>query len=347
MTTGGLGRLRRAAGRLGRRGDGRVLILLYHRVATLKSDPWGLAVTPRRFAEHLEVLRRHARPMRLGELPRALRDGRLPDRSVVVTFDDGYADNLHNAKPLLESRDVPATVFVASGFVGRRREFWWDELGRLLLRPGALPDSLTLSVDGERHRWELGGAANYTVEEFRRHRGWRAWNGSPTPRHTLYIALCDLLRPVGEDERERTLNELRGWVISAPERSPNHRPLSPAEIGKLHQGGLVEVGAHTVTHPVLSALSAASQRREIAKSKARLEQILGHSVTSFAYPYGKPQDYTPETVEILRRDGFGCACSTFAGVVRRSSDRFRLPRVYVRNWDADRLVQRLGKWFDG
>jgi len=316
-------------------------------VATLKSDPWGLAVTPGRFAEHLEVLRQHARPMPLEELSRALREGSLPDRSVVVTFDDGYADNLHNAKPLLERHDVPATVFVASGFVGRKREFWWDELARLLLRPGAVPDRLSLSVDGNTHKWELGEAAYYTVDEFRRHRGWRAWDRCPTPRHSLYISLCDLLRPVSERERQRKLDELRDWVIDAPERPPKHRPLSSGEIGKLQQGGLVEVGAHTVTHPVLSALPPAVQRGEIANSRARLEKILGHPVTSFAYPYGKRHDYTAETVDMVRRAGFGCVCSTFAGVVRRSSDRFQLPRVYVRNWDGDRLARRLGKWFDG
>jgi peptidoglycan/xylan/chitin deacetylase (PgdA/CDA1 family) len=347
LTARGLGRLRRVAGRLGGRSDGEALILLYHRVDTLKSDPWGLAVTPGRFAEHLEVLRQHARPMQLRELSQGLRDGRLPERSVVVTFDDGYADNLHNAKPLLERHDIPATVFVASGFVGHKGEFWWDELGRLLLRPGVLPGILRLSVDGNMHRWELGAAAHYTVEEFRRHRGWRAWKVSPTPRHSLYISLCDLLRPISEAERQGKLNELRGWVVAAPERRPNHRPLSPREIGKLDQGGLVEVGAHTVTHPVLSALPQVSQRSEIAESKACLEKVSDYPVTSFAYPYGKPRDYTAETVDIVRRAGFGCACSTFAGVVGRSSDRFQLPRVFVRNWDGDRLAQRLGTWFDG
>ena len=341
------GLVRRAVGRLGGRSDGKVLILLYHRVASLKSDPWGLAVTPDRFAEHLEVLRQQARPMRLAELSEALRDGRLPGRSVVVTFDDGYFDNLHNAKPLLERHDVPATVFVAAGFVGFKREFWWDELGRLLLRPGLLPDTLSLSIEGKTYHWELGEAAEYTVEDFRSHRGWRAWNKSPTPRHSLYVSLCKLLRPIGEGERKSKLDELRGWVIAAPERSPNHRPMSPAEIGKLDQGGLVEVGAHTVTHPVLSALPPVSQRREIARSKTRLETISDHPVTSFAYPYGKPHEYTPETVDLVRRAGFECACSSFAGVVRRSNDRLQLPRVYVRNWGGDRLARQLGKWFDG
>ena len=293
------------------------------------------------------MLREYTRPMRLGELTQALRDGRVPDRSVVVTFDDGYADNLHNARPLLERHGVPATVFVASGFVGRKREFWWDELVRLLLRPGTLPDRLSLSVDGDTHQWELGEAAHYTVEEFRRHRGWRAWKRSPTPRQHLYIALCDLLRPASEEERQRALNELRRSVVAAPDRRPYHRPLSPGEVGELHQGGLVEVGAHTVTHPILSALPAVSQRREIAKSKARLEQILGHPVTSFAYPYGKPWDYDAQTVDIVRQAGFACACSTIADVAGKSSDPFQLPRVWARNWSGDGLAKQLGRWFEG
>jgi peptidoglycan/xylan/chitin deacetylase (PgdA/CDA1 family) len=336
--------LRNAIGRLG---GGRVLVLLYHRVATLRSDPWGLAVTPGRFAEHLEVLRQHARPIQLGELSRALRDGRLPDRSVVVTFDDGYEDNLRNAKPLLARHDVPATVFVASGSIGSEREFWWDELGRLLLWPGTLPQGLSLSIAGKMYHWELGEAEEYTEEDFRSHRGWRAWNKSPTPRHSLYVSLSNLLRPIGEVERQSKLKELRGWVGNAPRHRPNHRPLSRGEISKLDQEGLVEIGAHTVTHPVLSAQPPDSQRQEIARSKARLEKVSGHPVTSFAYPYGKPHDYTAETVDMVRRAGFGCACCTIAGVVRKSSDPFQLPRVYVRNWGGDRLAHLLSKWFDG
>ncbi len=343
-----LGGLRRVAGRLGGRSDGKVLILLYHRVTRLKSDPWALAVAPRRFAEHLEVLREHAQPVQLRELPQAIRGGNLADRSVVITFDDGYADNLHNAKPLLERHDVPATVFVASGYVGRKREFWWDELDRLLLQPGTLAERLELSVNGDTYLWELGDAAHYTVEDFRRHRGWRAWDKeSPTPRHHLYTSLYELLRPLGEQERRRKLSELRRWTVAAQARRSDHRPLSLEEVGELQEGGLVEVGAHTVTHPMLSALPPASQRREIRKSKARLEEILNRPVSSFAYPYGKPSDYTTKTVDIVRQAGFACACSSLAGLVQRSSDRFQLPRVYVRNWDGDRLARQLSRWFGG
>jgi len=337
LTAGGLG---------GDRPEGRVLILLYHRVATLKSDPWGLAVTPGRLAEHLEVLREYTTPMKLGDLSVALRDGRVPDRCVVVTFDDGYLDNLRNAKPLLERHRVPVTVFVASGFIGDRREFWWDELDRLLLQPGELPRNLQLSVDGTTYNWELGEAAGYTVEKFRSHRGWKAWKESQTPRHELYTSLYELLRPLDAQQRRRKLAEVRRWRVDAPGLRPRHRPLSVEEIRTLHRGGLVEIGAHTVSHPLLADLPVALQRREIFESKSHLEQILGHPVGSFAYPYGKPQDYTAESVDLVRQAGFACACSTFVGLVRRSSDPFQLPRVWVRNVGGERLEKQLGRWFE-
>lgn len=98
-------------------------ILGYHSISD-GDDPLGLAVSPSRFAEHLEVVARRARPMRLDALARALRDGRIPARAVAVTFDDGYADLLHVAAPLLERYDVPATAFVTTGSPGCA--FPWD-----------------------------------------------------------------------------------------------------------------------------------------------------------------------------------------------------------------------------
>src|SRR5215212_5224770 len=159
MIKDSIGRVRGFSWRPNNRNDQRTLILLYHRVAKLHSDLWSLAVTPEHFAEHLEVLRQYAHPIRLQHLPQALSDGNIPNRSVVVTFDDGYADNLHSAKPLLKRYDIPATFFLTTGYVGKEREFWWHELERLLLQPGTLPGRLRLKIDGNIYRWELGEAA--------------------------------------------------------------------------------------------------------------------------------------------------------------------------------------------
>src|SRR5687768_13579492 len=94
------------------------LILLYHSVQRVHIDPWGVRVSPRNFNEQMAVLAAHAQPMRLRDLDSALEGGDIPPRSVIVTFDDGYADNLHNARPVLQRYNIPATVFIATGYVG-------------------------------------------------------------------------------------------------------------------------------------------------------------------------------------------------------------------------------------
>jgi peptidoglycan/xylan/chitin deacetylase (PgdA/CDA1 family) len=110
------------------------IILCYHRIADLPQSPRRLWVSPHRFAEQLEVLTRNFVPLSLAELIKRLQEGKVPEKSVVITFDDGYADNFWNARPLLERFGVPATVFVTTGLVGTEREFYWDELEWLLLR---------------------------------------------------------------------------------------------------------------------------------------------------------------------------------------------------------------------
>ena len=139
----------------------RSIILLYHRVAVVPSDPQLLCVTPKHFAEHLDVLQKCMNPMPLRQLVPAVRNRKIPHRRVIVTFDDGYADNMYIAKPLLERYEIPATVFVASGYLGQTREFWWDELERLLLQAGTLPETLRLNLNGRVHEWSLGEASHY------------------------------------------------------------------------------------------------------------------------------------------------------------------------------------------
>lgn len=320
----------------------RAIILLYHRVAESRSDPWALNVSPHYFAEHLEILQQRARPVRLQQLAQGLVSGGLTNRSVVITFDDGYADNLHAAKPLLERYGIPATVFLTTGYLGHEREFWWDRLERVLLEPGTLPESLRLSINGGTYRWELGETAHYSEDVARRHRSWKAGEGAPTARHSLYVSLWELLSSLAEGERWHVLDEIMAWGSAESASRSGHRPLSPEEAVDLAQGELIEVGAHTVTHPALSKLSTASQRAEILESKIRLQETLNLPVTSFSYPYG---NRSAETVAIVREAGFACACSNVAGVVGRSTDLFQLPRIPVQDWDGDRFAKWLSRWF--
>jgi len=344
---GRLERLRQTALRFGDRTGRRVLILLYHRVAELDTDPWALAVTPAHFDEHLQVLGDHARPMRLEQLSLALLGGDLPDRSVVVTFDDGYADNLYNAKPSLEHHGVPATVFVTSGYVGHESEVWFDALDRILLQPGTLPEELYLRVNGSTHQWALGDAAHYSEEDFLRHRPWRAWEDAPSARHSLYASLWELLHPLTDREQRRIMDELLAWGGVESAGRADRRCLTVDEVCALARGDLIEIGAHTVTHPSLSTLPMDSQREEIRESKAQLEEIVDRAVTSFAYPYGKRSDYTPETVGLVEEAGFTGACSNIGGLVCNASDRFQLPRFHIQDWDGEEFSRQLSRWFDG
>ncbi|MGH7792840.1 MAG: polysaccharide deacetylase family protein, partial [Thermodesulfobacteriota bacterium] len=164
MNKPGIGRMQRAIEWFSYRFTVKGLILMYHSINEWSSDPWSLSVTPSHFAEHLEVLQKYGRPMQLQQFIRKHRFGITPRNVVVVTLDDGYADNLINAKPLLEHYNIPATVFLTTGYIGSQREFWWDELDRLFLQPGKLPEVLCLKINGSSYEWKLDNGGYYSEE---------------------------------------------------------------------------------------------------------------------------------------------------------------------------------------
>lgn len=335
-------RARHAARRLRHLSAPYGLILLYHRIAEPSTDPQAMCVSPSHFAEHLEVLRTLGRPLRLQQLARGLREGKPQRRAVAVTFDDGYADNLTQAKPLLERYEIPATVFVTTGDVGRERAFWWEELEQLLLRPGTLPETLNLQLKGERYRWELGETAQYSDEAYNAERHWNLFvpaKHDPGPRQRCYRALNNLLHGLLDEERKDAMEELLNWGSIAPNYSPVHRILSPPELSCLAEGEWVEIGSHTVTHPVLSRLPAGRQRNEIEESKNFLEEITGCSVQSFAYPYGSRSSYNAGTIKLVREAGYTCACSNSFDAIWRGTDGFQLPRVIVGDWDGETFTK--------
>lgn len=319
------------------------LILMYHRVTEVNIDPWSICVTPENFAEQLEVLQKYAHPISLQELAQAHRDDKIPHRAVAITFDDGYADNLHYAKPLLELYDIPATVFVSTGYIGKEYEFWWDELEQLLLQPGKLAEKLSLNISGSLCQWELGQAANCTEQDYQSDRTSKAWDANPGSRMSFYYSIWQQLLPLPEGERRKTLDQILVWANAEPVTRHNYRSLLSEELSLLGQGELVEIGAHTVTHPFLSAQSTELQRYEVRQSKAALEEMIDRPVTSFSYPFG---NYSAETVELVQSAGFDCACSTVQDLVWRQSNSFQLPRFAVENWNGAEFAKHLSRWFD-
>jgi peptidoglycan/xylan/chitin deacetylase (PgdA/CDA1 family) len=311
------------------------IILLYHQVAELEHDRWSLAVSPRNFAEQLDVLARRRLPVSLRQVTADLRQRSLDRQQVAITFDDGYLDNLTEAKPILERFGIPATVFVVSGAVGRDREFWWDELDRLLLGEEELPVRLTLRIGDRDHQWTIRGGQPVSGILGRRE----------VSRGRLHRTLWRRFRSLSDDERWQALERLRAWAGQPEAVRDDRRAMSAAQLRKLAAGGLIEIGAHTMTHSRLSALAPEDQYAEIRESKTRLEEIIGAPVTNFSYPFGGRLDVSASTVDAVERAGFASACTTREGAVRRATNPFRLPRLYVGNWPGDEFEQRLAPWF--
>lgn len=304
---------------------------MYHRVADLTIDPWGLAVTPHHFAEQLSVLQKHCDVMPLDEMTQRLARGEDLHHTAAITFDDGYADNAQNAAPALEEAGLPATFFIVAGYIGSGGEFWWDELERLLLHPGTLPRSLTLTIDGQPHTYATGDAAHYSEDAFQQHRAWRAVTRPSGPRQALFLALWKHLRTQPAVKRAHLLRQIRVWADAAPDTRPCYRTLTHAELSTLAAQDGVEIGAHTMTHPDLPTLAPEAQHLEIRQSKRTLEAVLEQPVHSFSYPYGRHND---RTVAIARAVGLDCACTTTDGRALPKTHPFRLPRLTVPNLDG-------------
>jgi peptidoglycan/xylan/chitin deacetylase (PgdA/CDA1 family) len=267
---------------------------------------------------------------------------------VAVTFDDGYADNLSAAKPILESHNVPATVFVSTAALESGSEMWWDQLERLLLHPSSLPTILALDLDGQRLEWDLGGVASYTHKDFSSHRTWNVLRrDDPTERHRLYRAICRLLKPMTEEARERALFTLRASAGAGRDGGSRARMLTRGDLRCLASGRWVDIGAHTVSHPVLAGLPLPSQRREISSSKHTLEAVIGKPVSAFAYPYGTKADYTEQTASLVEEEGFALACANYPETVAAPSDAYQLPRFVVRDWTEEQFAGQVAAWWEG
>ena len=309
----------------------RPIILMYHRVARVAHDPWQLTVCPDRFAEQIEALVQLRRVVSLRWLAAELARGRVPKRVAAVTFDDGYADVLTQAKPVLERYACPATVFLVTGVIGDRRAFWWDELSRIVFETPVLPPELEMQIGGGVHRWRINDRLTGSAND-------GFGSDLAFTREQLHYELWRLLRPLEPGPRWELLMRLCLWAGIAIDANSVHRPLAAEEVRRLAAPGFIDIGAHTVTHPALSMLDEAKQRCEIEGSRIACEDLIDEPIHTFAYPFG---DFDEASAVYVRDAGFACACTTQGGRVSRQSDPMRLPRYGTGNWAGDDLARRL------
>lgn len=314
----------------------RPVVLMYHRIAEPAVDPWGLSVSPANFRSQLETLKRRRSPMSMDRFARLMRERRLPNDAVALTFDDGYLDNLLAAKPLLEAEGVPASVLVTTGWLDSPELFWWDELTRLvLLRREAFTGSLTIGAD----------TMTFTVgpaDEWEPRRTWRSWDPPRSEREKLYVNLWTRLQRLGEAERQAHVRDLAAQV-GAPAgdgETEKDRVMTREELARL-PSAMVDVGVHAVTHQPLTSMPAAQRREELQDSRAVLEAATGKPMTGFAYPHG---DLDEETRDIVGELGFAWAVTTESRAVDSGRDHLlAIPRVMAPDLRGPQLLDHIAQ----
>lgn len=312
-------RLVRFAGdRLARReSDGRRLCIInYHRVLAqpdplIESEP-HLAT----FRWQMKLLADSFNVLSLADGVEMLSRGQLPARAVAITFDDGYRSVHDLALPVLREFALPATVFVTSGFLDHGN--MWND--RILEAVRRLPDG--------RLDLQAYGAGHYQLAD-------------QQTRRQAVLQLTETAKYLPPDGRSVLIAELER---RAGGPHPADLMLTPEMLRTLASSD-IEIGAHTVSHPILTTLDDDDARREIAASKRELEAVIGQAVRFFAYPNGKEgRDFDQRHVAMAREAGYKAAFTTALGAATSCDDHFRLPRS--RPWDGNPLLYslRLLRW---
>lgn len=301
-------------------------ILAYHRIAELTPDSHALCTSPAEFREHMACIRRECCPMNLDELVDAAAAGRIPERAVVVTLDDGYLDALTTASPILSDLGVPATFFVNTDRLDEEHERWWDILERIFLCE-TVPPMLVLKVNGQVNGEDAllpTATASERAETLKR--------------------LNETAWPLDACARAGLVRDVLAWSGVNGSARPTHRVLTGDEIRALASRPGHSVGAHTVHHLALATQAVETKRKEIVENKIALERLLQQPVHLFSYPYG---DFDADMLAIVSEAGFRAAVTVQAGLVSAGTNRLLFPRYEVTPADHGCFPRRLREMFEG
>ncbi|ARU56187.1 polysaccharide deacetylase [Oleiphilus messinensis] len=278
-------------------GNGKKLpILIYHQVLR-EADPMRpCEPTAIEFAQQMALLKNYFHPISLTDGLNQLRSGTLPKDAIAVTFDDGYENNYSVALPILKEHNVPATFFIASDFLDGGI-MWNDAVIETMRRlPLGTHDLSDIGMDP------------ITLE-------------TETDRSPCTESLLKALKHLPFDERAEKVNQFSGRV-----RLPTDLMMTSTQLKLLSESGM-EIGGHTLSHPILTKLSESEAQTQIIENKHKIEAIIGKPITSFAYPNGKPfQDYDQSVREIVKQAGYSIAVTTSHGVAEAENNPFEFPR---------------------
>jgi peptidoglycan/xylan/chitin deacetylase (PgdA/CDA1 family) len=274
------------------------LVLVYHRVND-EGDPFLPSVPTGVFDAHMAFVARTYRVLPVEQLAERAGRGVLPRNALAITFDDGYRDNLTHAAPVLARYGLPATIFLATGFIGTGEVPWFDRLA-MALKTAVVPE--VVAPWGDR----------------------LALSDWPARLRALQ-GMLSYLKRLADDERQRGLDAVLEQLGGPDRRATKDLMLTWDDVHAL--GGLgFSIGAHTVNHPILSRVPVERAWTEIQGSRTMIQGACGRLPAVFAYPNGGPEDYTEIVKHLVREAGFACAVTTRFGVNTARTSPWELRR---------------------
>lgn len=300
--------LRNAIGLLSPSGArAKLSILIFHRVLPAPDPIFPYEVDASYFDELLGWLKSWFNVLPLDQAVTALQAGTLPARAAAITFDDGYADNHDIALPILKKHGLSATFFIATGFLNGGR-MWNDTIIESIRSwPNPIMDLSPM---------ELG---TYPIE-------------NPEQQRLAIQSIIGKIKYLPISDRIALTEQIADTAGVQPR---SDLMMSSRQVQNMRREGM-QIGAHTVSHPILATTDRELAISEIQRSKQFLEELLNEPISLFAYPNGKPgQDYLPEHIEIIKDLGFSAAVSTHWAAASASSDPYQLPRFTP--WNRSQL----------
>ena len=288
-------------------------ILLYHRFSAGESSS---TTSANNFKRHLDYLTSRYRVVPLSLIAQRVTDGKeLPARAAAITIDDGYRDFYEIAFPILRDYEIPATLFVVTDFIDRKTWLWPDKLMFAATRSSA--DFLRVTVGGLTVKASLGDRAS---------------------RLRVAAQINSVLKRISDDEKEAAIERIASsFGVQIPALpTEGFGPLTWEQIHELSSAG-VEIGSHTVSHPILTCVSVERLRLELEQSRFRLEKELARTVDLFCYPNG---DYDERVIREVKRAGYRCAVTTELRLAGRRDRPLALGRVPAQP-DLPRMAQHL------
>ena len=272
-------------------------VLLYHRIFNPSIDAQLLSVTPENFEQQLIFLKENYEVISYQTLIHRLVEKNLNNRSICLTFDDGYFDNYIEALPLLKKYNMPATIFICTGNIGNNNEFWWDML-----------ENIFLAQD-----------ENYL--------NWNALSPPQDPILVRYQNLQESFKTLNREDRTILLSNIGK---SCPPRK-NYRTMNLKELSDLNSSDLISLGAHTENHYSLGRIDQETSAQEISTSTQKIKEITSSRYIPFSYPFGGELDCRDDLDQVFESEGIDAVFVNQHGICNNNTNLKRIPRVLVRD----------------